>query len=325
MEKELSNPEKSAKFLKLNSPILRSNSGEQKEFLMTSGIRLISLVLVCLLSFSMFGCGESDNSVDRFGLFDPDSLIHDAELRSKIRWELEIYDTPITAADMLKLTKLDAKFEPNRTFLAIFPAGDDLPIFNVTGLEHAENLVTLNFGSNGLTDVSPLQGLKNLKELELHYNSLLDISPLKELENLEVLWLSGNGFVNISPLTELKNLRRLSLSRTALVDVSPLTELKNLRKLWLERNELVDIRSLAGLKNLNQLHLDSNELIDISPLEGLKNLRWLLLSNNNIVDVTPLMGLKNLQELDLTDNPLSDDSKKLIIPIIEANGTKVLY
>ena len=139
---------------------------------MTRSIRLISLVLVCLFSFSMFGCAESDDSgnlsddsVNLSGLFDPDSLIHDAELRSKIRWELNIrLDTPITAADMLKLTKLDAEFEPNRTFLAIFPAGDDLPIFNVTGLEHAKNLVALNLGSNGLTDVSPLKESCGLKE-----------------------------------------------------------------------------------------------------------------------------------------------------------------
>ena len=304
---------------------------------MTRSIPLIGIVLVCVLSFSMFGCEERDDSVE-------DSLIPDDELRSEIRASLSMdFDTTITAEDMLKLTELDADAEGG--FQALV---DSAKISDLTGLEYAENLVVLSLWANHikdasplkglknltelnlesnylLADVSPLQGLKNLEELNLGGNDIVDINPLAGLKNLQRLWLQENELVDVSPLEGLENLQRLDLSNNEIVDVSPLEGLKKLQTLWLEKNEIVGISPLKGLRILNQLHLDNNKLVDISPLKGLKNLRWLYLNDNYIVDVSPLEELKNLRKLDLTNNPLSYKSKNLIIPIIEAYGTEVLY
>lgn len=236
---------------------------------MTRGVPFIHIVLVCMLAFSICGCGEVEVE---------DNLIPDTELHSEIRSSPYLDDAPITVENMLKLIELDATEGGDNPFQTVTR---DTPIFDVTGLEYAENLVVLRLGYNRIVDVSPLEGLKNL--------------------------------------------RRLHLRNNAIVDISPLERLKNLQRLGLDNNELVDINPLAELRILYHLSLDNNNIVDVSPLEGSKNLRWLYLSNNVIVDISPLQGLKNLQELDLTGNPLSDDSKKRIIPIIEANGTKVSY
>jgi Leucine-rich repeat (LRR) protein len=117
----------------------------------------------------------------------------------------------------------------------------------------------------------------------------------------------------------------------ALADHKPISNLagleyaENLRVLLLPSNTISDVSPLEGLKNLRELNLSDNNIVDINPLEGLKNLQRLYLNDNDIVDVSPLEGLYNLKKLDLRNNPLSDDSTNLIIPIIEANGTEVLY
>ena len=112
---------------------------------MARSIPLISIVLICVLSFSMFGCNYLVE----------DNLIPDVELRSEIEWELNIpNDTPITAEDMLKLTELDAEYSYGA--LDSLFGDDDTPISNLTGLEYAENLVVLNLNNNNIVDVSSL-------------------------------------------------------------------------------------------------------------------------------------------------------------------------
>ena len=235
---------------------------------MTKNISLISIVLVCVLFFLMFGCGS---------LFD-ENVIPDAKLRYEIGRTLhEDGNAKITADDMLELITLDAEYH---AFWDVILG--ETPISNLAGLEYAENLVVLLLMTNSISDVSPLAGLKNLKELKLRDNRIMDVSPLAGLKNLKELDLGGNHIVD-----------------DYVVAVPPLS---------------VETNNLGG-----------TALVDVSPLEGLKNLRWLYLNDNHIVDVSPLAGLKNLQKLDLRNNPLSDDSKNLIIPIIKANGTEVLY
>ena len=165
-------------------------------------------------------------------------------------------------------------------------------------------------------------------EYHQFWDSLTGDSPISNLagleyaENLRVLILASNSISDVSPLEGLNNLIELNLRnnyQNYLVDTSP----EGIVHIPLEG--IVDISPLEGLNNLIELNLSDNNILDVSPLEELNNLQWLYLNDNDVIDVSPLAGLKNLQKLDLRNNPLSDDSKNLIIPIIEANGTKVLY
>ena len=166
-----------------------------------------------------------------------------------------------TAADMLKLTELEA---------------DKQGIQDITGLKFATNLTRLSLEDNSIVDISPLANLKNLTRLSLGNNSIVDISPLINLKNLTRLFL-GNTYTG-------GNSNQVS-------DISPLANLKNLTALYLSDNSVVDISPLINLKNLTTLFLGNNSIVDISPLVNLKNLTWLILHSNHVMDFSPIAEL----------------------------------
>ena len=229
--------------------------------------------------------------------------VPDANLRKKIA---ETLDKPpgaqLTAGDMLTLTRLDA------------PNAD---IQNLTGLEHAHNLTTLNLegkyitgqgwrNSNTVSDFSPLFGLAQLTTLNLSASSLSDVSFLLSLTQLKSLHLHNNKLSDISVLAGLAQLTRLTLSYNAITDLSPLSGLAQLMSLYLGDNSIIDVSPLADLTQLRYLSLDRNTIPDLTPLAGLTQLTILSLKSNSISDISPLAGLTQLTELDLGDNAISD-------------------
>ena len=70
-------------------------------------------------------------------------------------------------------------------------------IEDLTGLEHATNLVRLDLGDNKIADISPLAELTQLSKLRLFDNNIRDISPLLKL-NLTSLEIRGNPLSNES-------------------------------------------------------------------------------------------------------------------------------
>ena len=123
--------------------------------------------------------------------------ILDPNLRAAIERSLDKASADvITAADMATLIDFDA---PNTN------------ITDLTGLEHATNLRSLDLGaefvqvlgvvnSNSISDLSPLAGLNKLISLALENNSISDLSPLGGLTNLTFLSLNGNSIADISPI-----------------------------------------------------------------------------------------------------------------------------
>jgi Leucine-rich repeat (LRR) protein len=107
----------------------------------------------------------------------------DANLKTAVEEELGVTDP--MAPDMLGLTYLDA---------------GNMEIVDLTGLEHALNLVTLYLSSNQISDISLLSGLEHLTTLNLHFNQINDISYLSSLTNLTVLNLFANQVSDIDSL-----------------------------------------------------------------------------------------------------------------------------
>ena len=102
--------------------------------------------------------------------------IHDPNLRALIAETLgKGANAPITVEDMERLREIDAR--------------EDRGIKDLTGLQHATNLVELYLGwysgeGNQVSDLSPVAGLTNLRVLFLHHNPISDISPVRGLTNL---------------------------------------------------------------------------------------------------------------------------------------------
>ena len=162
-------------------------------------------------------------------------------------------------------------------------------IDDLTGLEYATNLTTLNLGANDISDS--------------------DLNSLARLTNLTTLNLSGNEIVNFSPLAGLTSLTTLNLhynglSESIIVDLSTLEGLTGLTHLTLSLNNIVDISSLSALRSLTTLILSDNDIIDISPLAGLTSLTTLRLKGNPVADdpvaLKPLLRLTNLVDVDVT-------------------------
>ena len=171
--------------------------------------------------------------------------IPDANLRAVLEDRLgKASGAPITDVELAKLEHLGA---PN--------AG----IVNLTGLEFATGLTTLNLGeeyvtwtnSNGISDLSPLRNLTNLTVLGLAGNSISDASPLGKLTNLEVLLLDNNSISDVSPLRKLTNLTILGLS------FNPVSNASSIRDLETHLTKLT-MPILLGTGILNRPKLDSS-------------------------------------------------------------------
>ena len=199
--------------------------------------------------------------------------IPDENLKAAIREGLELDAAdPITPADMLRLTTLEAI---------------DANVSALTGLEHATNLTRLGLPSNSISDISSLSGLTSLTELNLGSNDISDISPLSGLTNLIHLNLEINYVRDISGLSGLTSLTELNLGSNDISDISPLSGLTNLTHLFLGINHIVDVSGLSGLTNLEVLFLIDNLIWDTSPLYALATEHNVVISGITVSESPP--------------------------------------
>ena len=140
--------------------------------------------------------------------------IPDPNLRAAIETALSKAESdPITRLEIGTMTHFEAR---------------DANISDLTGLEHATNLQSLELGygkvgnSNAVKDLSPLADLTQLTSLDLAGNSISDISAVTGLTNLTWLHFWGNSISDISPVVGLTNLIDLYLGDNNISDISPL-------------------------------------------------------------------------------------------------------
>ena len=221
----------------------------------------------------------------------------DANLAAALRTTLGLGSTdPITRADLA---------DSNFTSLSV--NGEE--ITNISGLEYATSLLTLELVQNDISDLSPLSTLTSLTTLRLNDNDISDISPLSTLTSLTTLDLPNNDISDISVLKGLTSLTNLKLNDNEISDISVLKELTNLASfLELNDNKISDISQLSGLANITQLHLYNNEIKTVKGLSGFTSLTHLLLHNNDISDISGLSGLTSLTNLHLHGNEIRDIS-----------------
>ena len=239
------------------------------------------------------GVGDNaDDAVEVQGSLDP---FRDAALRRAVEEALgKSAGDGISTEEMAGLQRLSVSA--------------DLGVRDLSGMELATGLRSLELSSNEVADLSPLAGLTNLEYLSVSNNPITDLSPLAGLTNLEELYLSRNPITDLSPVAGLTQLVRLLVHRAPLTDLSPLGELTSLEYLNISQCQISDLSPLSGLTNLKSLFLTSNRIADLSPLSGLTNLNSLILTYNRIADLSPLSGLTGLSELRLTSNRISDVS-----------------
>ena len=230
-------------------------------------------------------------------------VFKEAKLENAIRQVLQTPVAPLTQADLLRLTELDASA---------------LDIVDLTGLEYCPNLTKLKMSWNfKLVDISNLANLKKLRYLSLHYNQVSDLLPIVELSQLTYLGIDGNPISDLSPVRSLTNLQRLDFNNSDLfADLSPLTPLQNLQILTLDNQQLRDLTPLRQLSGLQVLRLESNWIHDLDPLLGtVTDGAQLELQQNPLHNVAYTVQIPQLQDRKIAvkfDAPPHD-----IVPIVE--------
>ena len=248
-----------------------------------------------LLFSSSFG---KEVSTSNNGGTEMQVTIPDANLRVAIETALrKTRGASISRTEMASLTRLEAQ---------------DSDIRDLTGLEFATGLISLNLSNNIISDITLLSGLTSLTSLILSDNVISDLTPLSGMTNLTVLILSGNLFSDISPLSGLTNLTSLNLSHNSISNISPLSGLTNLSVLILYDDTLIRDRSvLSRLSNLSEPDIpDANLRAAIKIAMGKASddpitdfemafFPELEAPNSNIRDLTGLELATSLTSLDL--------------------------
>ena len=224
---------------------------------------------------------------------DSDALVDipDKRLRRAVERELDKEaDEPISRGEMASLRKLRI-------------CGNG--VGQLTGLEHAINLESLNCYIGGVSDLTPLAELGSLLTLSLGSHAISDLTPLAGLQSLSGLNLSSNAVADVEPLSGLESLTDLRLWDNAITDIAPLSDLESLSYLGLSQNSIADIGALSGLESLSSLGLADNAISDISAL----------VEND---------GLGAGDKLWLGGNRLSAKAIETDIPRLQARGVDVL-
>ena len=260
------------------------------------------------------------------------SLISDEVLAEVLREAFNMdTDEHITYTDLRSLTTFEA------------PDGD---ITDLSGMEHATELETLDFRGNTIEDITPLKGLTKLTTLDLRNNAITDVTPLSALVKLETLRLTGNPIEDASPLVNLtadieadivvpgviadptlaaairetldlpthtrivaetlQDLESLNVQEGEINTLAGLEHATHLTILRINAGSVTDVTPLQALTHLTTLEINSDAIANLTPLQALTHLTTLKINGGSIIDITSLQTLTHLTILELRDNTIID-------------------
>ena len=163
----------------------------------------------------------------------------------------------ITTVTLSALTRLDASEAALNKLAEASPTIDTSKLItDLTGLEHATGLVTLNLSGNNISTLTALSSLTKLKFLDLSGNKIQSPGALATLTQLQLLNLSNNSITSIAQLSALTNLVRLDLSDNSLTSLTGIEDMTKLTHLYLGNNGIAGatvapLRTLLGKDNVS--------------------------------------------------------------------------
>jgi len=155
-----------------------------------------------------------------------------------------------------------------------------------------DDLFYLDISNAGIQDLSGLENATNLGSLNLQGNNISNIDALQNLHELFDLNLADNPIESFTPLSGLTNLFYLDLTNTGLQDGSVLENLTNLQYLSIDDNPISNISFIQNLRNIYTLYMSNTQIQDISVLQSLPNLMYLYIYgqySNNIYNQLDLL------------------------------------
>lgn len=107
---------------------------------------------------------------------------------------------------------------------------------NAESLKYLVDLVCVDFGHMGMTDLSFLEYTPNIEYLIVADSRVQDITPIGHLKKLKYLEIFLNQISDISALAGCTELRDLNMCYNLVRDFTPLQELEHLENIWVKGN-----------------------------------------------------------------------------------------
>jgi len=147
-------------------------------------------------------------------------------------------------------------------------------IDNITGLEYAVNLESLDLSENRIEDLSPIKNATHIKWLDLHRNNLANLEPLANLKELEHLDIYNNaGVEDLTPISQLKTIKWIDMHHCSRgknpLNVEVLENLENLEFLSIETSLVEDISFVKSLKKLSTFSCNNTFVTDLESVQDL--------------------------------------------------------
>jgi hypothetical protein len=186
-------------------------------------------------------------------------------------------------------------------------------------LDLHERGISLNIGSLGITDLSPIKGMHlnklicsfneiesleplrgmPLSDLNIEYNMINSLDALKGMP-LDTLNCGGNKITTLAPLIGMQ-------LETLIISSNPIEDLRLISKFPLVylgciSNGLHDLEFVRGL-SLLKLNIRRNKVSDLTPLQGMP-LRDFDCHDNLVSSLEPLRGV-SFHNLDISNNPIT--------------------
>ena len=186
----------------------------------TAELEAAVALLPQLKKVDMCGCGLSNEEMDALnGRHEGVNFVWE------IRFSLYTIRTDATAFCASNL--------PNHGWSATRASNEQIAL-----LRYCKDMVALDLGHMGFSDLSFLENMPHLKYLILVEESLHDITPIGTLQELEYLEIFINRIDDVTPLLACKNLRHLNMCYTRGYDPEPLKQMTWLERLWLGGSEI---------------------------------------------------------------------------------------
>ncbi|NOU74260.1 hypothetical protein GC098_23165, partial [Paenibacillus sp. LMG 31458] len=256
----------------------------------------LCFLLVCLFLIKIADAASANEGKVSFA---------DVNLEAAVRDTLNKSAGDITILDMERLTSMDASGRG---------------ISDLSGIEYATHLQSLNLADNSIRDVTKLGALSSLETLILNQNEIAEWNALGNLALLKSLWLTGNQITELTGIESLTQLESLYLANNQIGSLSGLEHLLQLKELNLAGNQIHDLVAIQTLTQLQSLNIEENQVTSISGLHALNQLEWLSLAFNQIKDLTPIGELSQLQYLDVRGAAISAESNQVLEKLQNQGG-----
>lgn len=171
-------------------------------------------------------------------------------------------------------------------------------IKDLSGLEYATGLKTIDLSDTGVKDVSPIMKLNNLENLDISGKEMDDYSWLSNFTKMKRLNISRTKIQDFLFLNNMPELEYLYVAGTSISDFSFLKNMPELEGISVAKTSIIDLTFLKNLKNYNKLELldiSDTAVSNLDAISGFVNIRRLDISGcNNIHNFKPLYNLANL-------------------------------